>query len=438
MRFIVRLVLLLFSILFASGCQVTEEKIELWKGTQNGPKKLAGTLIDPDVSIELRAKAAVALVEIKELDLFQEAFQKMEKADSQQLISQAAPILGSMIGGDAGLDENSLTPTQVDAKDGLYLMLDFADGASRDAVVQPLVRWCSSGNFNIRAMAGSYNAQAIAKKLGGPAAMGMADVLVMNQRAIEPISKLIKDIGDAAALEKASARISAELMANIDKVEEVHLVSAAIIGGAPVADMLLAMATNKGLSPELQRFALRAFSMSLETGGLQATQAQVDILFTMAENREYDQYQREETYLTIAQAARKEDAERMSKLLLEDNFFWRLTGLRCLLRMDGEGWLEKALTTKKLAREASEVGEIVEWTSKFPGLADTFRALLGNKSAMVKGVAIYSLGVTGDKAKDVPLLQKLSSSGTKLPAGFKHATVGEAAAFAVAELDKKG
>ena len=30
----------------AAGCEVNEEKIELWKGTKNGPKKLAGTVID--------------------------------------------------------------------------------------------------------------------------------------------------------------------------------------------------------------------------------------------------------------------------------------------------------------------------------------------------------------------------------------------------------
>ena len=45
--------LLLVSVLVFGllGCEVNEEKIELWKGTQNGPKKLAGTLIDPEIEL---------------------------------------------------------------------------------------------------------------------------------------------------------------------------------------------------------------------------------------------------------------------------------------------------------------------------------------------------------------------------------------------------
>lgn len=439
MKVLVRSALLLLAVALVGGCEVTEEKIDLWKGTQNGPKKLAGTLIDPGVSTELRAKAAVALVEIKELDLFHESFQKMEKSDSQALIESAAPILGKLVNGDGGgLAEKTLQTTQVDAKDGLYLMLDYAEGPAREAVIKPLVAWCAGGNFNIRAMAGSYNAQAIAKKVGGPAAMGLADTLVIGQLAIEPIAKLVKDIGDEAALAKASEKLAGELTGNVEKIQEVHLVAAAIIGGAPVADALLDLAVNQKLTPELRRFALRAFSMSLENEGVKAEKRHFEILFQMAENREYDQYQREETYMTIAQAGGKDEAERVSRLLEEDNFFWRLVGLRCLLRMDGEAWLGKALKTKKLVREDSEVAEIVEWTAKFPKLADSLRSLLNDRNSFVKGVAIYALAQVGDKSKDVELLKKKTGDRAKLQSGFEHKTVGEAAAFAVAQLEKKG
>ena len=39
------------ALLIAVGCAVNEEKIELWKGTKNGPKKLAATVIDKEVSM---------------------------------------------------------------------------------------------------------------------------------------------------------------------------------------------------------------------------------------------------------------------------------------------------------------------------------------------------------------------------------------------------
>jgi len=438
MKVVVRLALLLLAVALLGGCEVTEEKIELWKGTQNGPKKLAGTLIDPDVSTELRAKAAVALIEIKELDLFHESFEKMEKSDSQKLIESAAPILGEMVKGEGGgLQEKTLQTTQVDAKDGLYLMLDYAEGPARQAVIKPLVDWCAGGNYNIRAMAGSYNAQAIAKKVGGPAAMGLANTLVMGQMAIEPIAKLIRDIGDEKALLAASEKLAGELEGNVKRIQEVHLVAAAVIGGDPIADVLLELATNKEITPELRRFALRAFSMSIDTESIKPKKRHLDALFAMAENTEYDQFQREETYMTIAQAGGEDEAERISKLLSEENFFWRLVGLRCLMRMAGDTWLGKALKTRKLVREDSEVEEIILWTSKFPKLADTLRKLTENRNSFVQGVAIYALAVVGEK-KDVELLKKLEGKKTRLRKGFDHKTVGEAAASAVEQLEKKG
>jgi hypothetical protein len=422
----------------SAGCQVTEEKIETWKGTQNGPKKLAGTFIDPSIDINLRVKAGVALVEMNEWEKFKESFPKMEKSDSEKVILALAPVLGKLSKGEGGgPQEKSLDKLQVDAKDGLYLMLDYAQPGSRNAVVKPLLAWCVDGNYNIRAMAG-YNVRTVVKKIGAPATDALATLLTTDQIAIEPIAKLIVDVNNESSNKKASEFLSEQLKSNIKQVGEKHLVAAAIIGGPAIADTLLDLATDKNLSDEMQRFALRAYSQSLDNGSIKATPGQMDILFTMAENTEFDKFQREETYLTIAQAGTSKDSERMINLLTNEVFFWRLVGLRCLLRMDGKNQLVRALNAKKLARDSDETSEVIMWTSRFPKLIDQIHEALKEGNTFAKGVAVYALGVIGSIDKDVPILEGLLDNKIKLPDGFDHKTLGEAAKAAINEIKKKG
>ena len=430
--------LLWFSIsLIQLGCEIDQEKIDLWKTTENGPKKLAGALIDPEQPMEIRTNAAIALVEITNWDLYREAFQKMDKGDAQKVIAALAPQLAQVSKGEnAGKPEETPTKRQIDAKDGLYLLLDFAGPETRDAVEKPLIAWCVEGNYNIRAMAG-YPVRTIAKKIGGPAAQALTKLLNMDQIAVEPIAKLVRDVGDASALAMASKHVAEQLRANVSKIEEKHLITAAVVGGEDVAIALLDLATDKNLDAELQRFALRAYSQSIETGYIKPDKAQMDRLFAMAENEEYDKFQREETYLTLAQAGGKDDVARVAKLLSSEEFFWRLVGMRCVLRMDGEGQLEMVLRSKGLATGADEIDEVIGWIAKFPKLLPTVRKLLDGGDAFSRAVAVYVLGMKGDKAEDAPLLEKLAPDKTKLPEGFDHATLGDAAKAALEGLAQK-
>ncbi|MBW2277922.1 MAG: hypothetical protein JRF63_10540 [Deltaproteobacteria bacterium] len=200
---------------------------------------------------------------------------------------------------------------------------------------------------------------------------------------------------------------------------------------------MLDLAADKGLSAELQRFSLRAYSQSVEQGNTKPSKGHLDRLFALGENLDFDPYQREETYLVIAQVGGVDDIARVHKLLKNEEFFWRLVGMRCLLRMDGEGQLGPVLETEDLARSGKEVNEISEWVVKFPKLLPTVRELLGTGGPFAKGVAVSVLGA-GGKAADVALLEKLTGDGTKLPKVFKDKTLGDAAKAAVEALKKKG
>jgi hypothetical protein len=433
----VRPLLLLSISVMIAACEIDQEKIDLWKTTENGPKKLAGAMIDPEQAMEIRVMGAIALIELNSWDLYREAFQKMDKADAQKVIAALAPKLGEISRGEnAGKAEQTPSKKQIDAKDGLFLLLDIAGPENRDAVEKPLVAWCVEGNYNRRAMAG-YNIRAIVKKIGAPAALELTKLLNIDQIAIEPIAKLIRDVNDPAALAAASAHVAAQLRGNVAQIQDKHLIAAAVVGGDDVASALLDLATEKNLDVELQRFALRAYSQSIDTGYIKPDRAQIDRLFAMAENPQYDKRHREETYLTLSQAGGKDDVPRIAKLLESEDPFWRLTGMRCVLRIDGEGQLAMVLRSKGLATDTENIDAVIGWIAKFPKLLPAVRELLQGDDVFSRAVAVYVLGMKGEKATDVPALEKLASDKAKLPAGFDHGTLGDAAKAALEGLAQK-
>ncbi len=432
-------IFLTLSFFILAGCEVTEEKINLWKGTQNGPKKLAGTVIDTEIELGLRAKATVALVEINAWDLFREAFKKMEKSDAQRIVETVAPILSKMVEGQGSTKEKPVSKLQVDAKDGLFILLDYAEGKGKAEAEQALINWCIE-DYNVRAMAGQYNIRTIVKKVGPAAADALIPLLAVNQLVIKHVAELVRQVKDETVLAKASKHLADNLNANIKQIQEAHLVSAAIIGGSPIADMLLGLSTNNEVSGELQRFALRAFSESVNTGSVKLGDPQINTLFGMAENTDFDKFQREETYYVIAQAGRKDDLPRFRKLLSEKSSFWRAVGLRCILRIDGEGQLASVLqeiARLKMSKNKKDVEEVISRIASFPKLLPKIRKLVDNTNPFVSAVAVSVLGQIGTK-DDIKKLINFIGKKTKLSKGFEHKTLGLTAQAAVEAIKKRG
>lgn len=429
-------------LLMISGCAVTDEKIELWKGTKNGPKKLAAAAVDKELSLDLRAKSVIALSEISDRDdeniwdLYIKSFEAMEKADAAKVIATAAPILGKKVATDM---KGGVSKSQVAAKDALVVMLDFADGPGKEAVQDALIAWCTK-DYNIRALAGKYNIRSIIKKIGAPGATALIKLLNPNELTIQHVAELIRDVGDKGVMEKASTALAGQIEQNLTKLQEIHLIAAATIGGNAIGLLLLKVAGNSELAPELQRYALRAYSEGITKESIKADAAHLELLFNIAENPKQDQYQREETYYVIAQTGDKEAAPRVRKLLKNRDSFFRAVGLRCLLRIDGEALLADVLDelekSKKVTTEA-EVAGIVERITAFPPLLPKVRTLLNSESAFAAGIAAYVLLDMGIK-DDIKLLKPLEKDERNLPKGFKHKKLQDAAKSAMISIDQRG
>ena len=432
--------LLVLSLLM--GCAVTEEKIELWKGTKNGPKKLAAAAVNRELPLDLRAKAIIALSEISDRDdeniwdLYIKSFEAMDKADAAKVIETAAPMLAKKV--ETGV-KGGVSKTQVSAKDALYIMYDFASGPGKEAVQNALIAWCTK-DYNIRALAGKYNIRSIVKKVGAPGAEALIRLLNPNEVTIQHVAELIREVGDKAVMEKASKALAEQIDKNLAKLQEVHLIAAAIIGGKAIGKLLLKVAGNPDLAPELQRYALRAYSEGITKESIQADEGQIEDLFNIAENPKQDQYQREEAYYVIAQIGNKTAVPRLEKLLRNRDMFYRAVGLRCLLRLDGEHLLAKTLndieSSKKVSSE-EEVDGIVERITAFPPLLPKVRELLKSDSVFAAAVAVDVLRDMGVK-DDLKLLKPLEKDERNLPKGFKHKKLQDAVKAAMDAIDQRG
>lgn len=417
------------------GCTITEDKIELWKSTQNGPQKIAEVLSDSEASIDLRSAAAVALIEIKQHALLTEAFEKLSQNESDAVIKATVPILAPLSQGSPDSPAD-LTSDQIAAKDGLFLLYDFTGPQSRTLIKEALVKWCTEGDFASRARAG-FNIRVIIKKVGKPMYSALTNELQITQNSIEPIAKLLRDSEDKDVLQEASTKISQELKKNMGKFSKVHLRAAAIIGGAPVGDFLISIAVDNALNHELRKYALRAYSVALEEKTILPTDSQVEPLVAMAENAETDKFQREETYLTLGQINLPQTVTALEKLLKDKDFFWRMVGSRCLLRLDGNTHLTTILRTKRITTDEVETRELIQLIAKFPKLKPAVSTVLQSAHAFSIGVAINVLATIGDK-KTITALQKIKSSATRLPKLFSERTVGAAASTAIDAIGKKG
>jgi hypothetical protein len=432
----------LIILLIAAGCEVTDENIELWKGTKNGPKKLAAAAVDKSISIDLRAKAVVALSEISDRDdediwgLLMQSLEKMEKPDASKIIEAAVPTLSKKV--ESGV-EGGVSKGQANAKDALFVMMDFASGASRAAVEQALISWCTK-DFNIRAQAGKYSIQAIIKAIGPKGARALIPLLTPKEITIKYVAELVRDAGDAAVLEKASKSLADALEKNLSSLQEIHFLSASIIGGNAVGQFLLRVASDAESSPERQRFALRAYYEGIDKERILSDRTHLDTLFSIAENEKQDQYQREEAYYVIAEAGTKADIPRIRRLLKHKDPFFRAVGLKCLLLMEGETALLEILLEIEKSKKAVTEEEVLKITARvaaFPKLLPKIRELLSDPSVFIMGIAVGVLQEIGVE-DDLVRLASLENDERNLPKGFKNKKLRDAVKAAMDSIRQRG
>ncbi|MBN2531069.1 MAG: hypothetical protein JXR76_32085 [Deltaproteobacteria bacterium] len=417
------------------GCSVTEEKITLWKSTQNGPGKIADVIRDQSQEISLRSAATVALIDLKEHALINDVFRGLPPDDADEVILASMPALTRQIKGDSA-EDSGLSSTQITAKDGMYLLFAFAGQKSRKPVEDELIRWCTEGDFRAREQAG-FNIRVIIEKIGVPVYRKMIKNLTIDKRNLMQIARILRASENREILNDASRQLAGELQRHLDKITDGHLTAAAIIGGKPVADMLVAVVAQTSLPIQLRNYALLAYSTALEKKNVSSNDKQVARLVSAAEDTARPTDHREQIYLTLAQTVSPATVASFKRLLKDQTFFWRMVGVRCLLRQNGEAHLDIILENREMVTDTQETEELTALIARFPNLKSAIVAKLKSNDRFSMGLAIGVLALLGTQ-DDIPSLKPLTRSRERLPAEFPDKTVGAAASAAILAIEKKG
>lgn len=213
-----------------AGCKVTAEDVEYWKTTVKGPGKIVAVILADKYPLELRTRAALALVEMEPraekkpfpaIDPVAELQRALDRLPDdkirQDIIDGMVPGLEAILRGQTVASQamptsgsSTVPKQQVRAKDAAFLLVSRASPQSRERLVRAVIAWYSVDFFG-RSTEGQYSAEQVVRQLGAGAAAQLVDA--MNARGVSEglmkITELIGQIGDDATKQRAGERLIA-------------------------------------------------------------------------------------------------------------------------------------------------------------------------------------------------------------------------------------
>jgi hypothetical protein len=211
------LALFLLTSLVASGCRITENDIETWKGTVKGPGKMVAVLLADKYDLSLRSTAALALVDMDRHDVdgtaeLMTSVEKLDPATRDRVIEQVVPGLVKLMQASEPNHDASQGPPvrQIRAKDAAFALITYANPQSRKALTEAVMRWYTA-DFNGRSLSGSYSAEQVVRALGASAATMLVDALnaQLPQQALVKLSELIGQLGSPESKQRAAQKLVA-------------------------------------------------------------------------------------------------------------------------------------------------------------------------------------------------------------------------------------
>ncbi len=154
-----------------AGCdKVDHDNIDKWLETENGADKLKKALRSSDNDTDLRAHAAENLIlhpEGQFVDV-KDAFENMEESEQHSIMAQLVPRLWEKA--TSGPDDPmKVSQTNIQAKDAMFELRQYADEATRGKIDDYLVEWLTKF-YEGRAQTGRVSGRTIVREVGKKAA----------------------------------------------------------------------------------------------------------------------------------------------------------------------------------------------------------------------------------------------------------------------------
>jgi hypothetical protein len=214
----------------ATGCRTTNDDLERWTTTSQGPRKLVAVLVHDKYPIELRVEAAMALTRMKarggrkvgllgqddQIGLLA-ALESLVPAEREKIVTRMVPKLEEGMkqppvksqGGQPAVDPS------YEFKDAAFALLTHADGAliqndeTRKRLRVVLTDWCMT-DFSDRMDESSqlFGVEQVLRELGAEGVARLPEQIQPNAKKIDRMADLVAELGDEKAKAVASERLT--------------------------------------------------------------------------------------------------------------------------------------------------------------------------------------------------------------------------------------
>jgi hypothetical protein len=202
-------------VLGSTGCRITDSDVETWKGTVKGPSKMVAVLLADKYELELRTRAALALVAMQRSDIdgtgeLLAALQKLDAGTREKVLAGLVPGLAKQMSDGQIAPGQEAPPEQIRAKDAAFALISQAgpSAETRMGLTKAVMAWYVT-DFDGRSLAGAYSAEQVVRQLGASAAGSLVDALNARspQQALIKLAELIAQVGDVETKKRAAHKL---------------------------------------------------------------------------------------------------------------------------------------------------------------------------------------------------------------------------------------
>lgn len=367
---------------FAGGCRTTEEDIERWANTGQGPRKLVAVLTHDKYPIDLRVEAAMTLVRMKPrqgrrvgIENLTAALAELPPAERAQIVTRMVPRLEAEIRkppAPPAAPNQAPVDTSFPYKDAAYALLTQEDGTlvetpeNKRRLRSALADWALV-NFSERMDDSSqtYGMEQLLRYLGAEGVQRLPGLIDPNAKKIDRMSELIAELGSVETKQAASAKLvevakqvaspawieqkkpaveaankasklnptPAQLKQQLEQYQEEELLrvfsSMKRVGGAPVVEYLLAFAQDKGNNDKKRASAIAALEGNLDKNNPKHARIMLDI----ASDKGTPDMVRDVALRRVGEMPRKQVIDDLYALFKSDNWKIRWVAAELILRM---------------------------------------------------------------------------------------------------------
>lgn len=415
--------------LFMVGCEVTSEKLNIWKQSTRGAAKIRAAIRDTGQTMSIRIEATQALAEMGLTKPLAEDLKSLSESDGKTIIESLSKGLVMKM---KGSNPNETTRVQILAKDALYSIRPLISAEDRQAIDKELVAWLVD-DYQSRDT-GDHSADKIIKDAATTGAQVLAEMIDLEGAPIVVIAKLLRRGADERLREAAGKKLVA--VAKEQKPPSVATFEALGWVGSLSAINYLATIVKSNAALEHRVYAMRAIS-------IYPHKSMIPLGHTYAADETLKDdlaILRDDAFTLLERIPHADSQKALLGFLQNKDELVRYRAVESLVTGWGAKGLSKLLASlpSSYTYKKEDLLELVERPVIGLGndILPPLREALASDNWIARLIGVRILGKVGNKT-DLPALEKLKADSTTLKGWSEGETIGSEAAKAVAAVKSR-